>query len=191
MKDYSLLFMRHGHTLANERGLCSGAFCNEGLTELGRKQAETSAKSIILSGHLPKVIYASPAIRVRETLSILQQNNCFASIKVNFLDDLRERHFGSWEGKKFDLIKEDLESGKIGDEGEEQRSFIHRIKKVFKQIQNDSKNVGIPLVISHGLVWQTLHDLEGASAPWILNGDVFLVKFLPQPFESRRITTSI
>lgn len=89
------LFIRHGETDWNAQGLMQGS--NDiPLNQTGIQQAMDAA--LHLQSFPIKKIVTSPQIRARHTAEIIGKNFDAA---LHLEDDLRERHFGDYEGTAF------------------------------------------------------------------------------------------
>lgn len=93
MLSRSFLFVRHGETDWNLRGVLQG-FTDVPLNETGRMQAQAAVA--FLRDHPIDRIVCSPLARARETAEIL---NTALQKPVSYHPDIRERHFGAFEGK--------------------------------------------------------------------------------------------
>lgn len=90
-----IIFVRHGQSETNRRGIVSSAVEGYPLTEKGIEQAHRAAGTI---ASLPRVdaIYSSPVLRARQTAEILGERIGLAPM----MDwRLRERWFGQLEDK--------------------------------------------------------------------------------------------
>ena len=92
------IFVRHGETEWNKAGRFQGQ-SDVSLSEKGFKQAE------ILAAHFPvdkvDAIYSSDLIRARNTAEAIART---FKIEVQTKKELRELHFGDWEGLTYDEI---------------------------------------------------------------------------------------
>jgi broad specificity phosphatase PhoE len=88
----TILLARHGETDWNRERRIQG-HADEPLNEAGRGQARELAA--VLAQEVFDAIYASDLARAHETARIVAEHHDLA---VTLLPDLRERHFGSWEG---------------------------------------------------------------------------------------------
>lgn len=95
-----LLLVRHGQTLWNHISRYQGHSDIE-LSDTGRKQAELLAQK--LSKIKVSAIYASDLKRAYETAKILATPH---RLQVKTRPDLREIHFGAWEGLTYQEIQE-------------------------------------------------------------------------------------
>ncbi|MCD7958978.1 MAG: histidine phosphatase family protein [Ruminococcus sp.] len=91
MKGYRLSVIRHGQTMANEKGIYIGrtdyALSSRGAAELAAKTDE------FVYPHVARV-YSSPLRRCTETAEIL-----FPDVTIQTVDNLAEMDFGIFEGK--------------------------------------------------------------------------------------------
>ena len=143
-----IYLVRHGKTVS------SGTYCGAGdvpLADEGRLQVLNIAPFLKKTG--VSHCFSSPLLRCRETLKLLDLDvNC--SVEEN----LREIHFGRWEGMTFDEISrndpEKLEEWmKLQEQftfpgGEKILDFSSRIGECFKMIT--STNFEKVLVVCHG-----------------------------------------
>lgn len=100
-----ILIIRHGETDHNVQGIIQGQLDTD-LNEIGKKQAFFVAKSLA-NEHIDEV-YSSPLKRARDTAkAIVEQNPNRKYDRMAFWYDkrLKERGFGSLEGRKFDRSK--------------------------------------------------------------------------------------
>jgi alpha-ribazole phosphatase/probable phosphoglycerate mutase len=93
-----LFLIRHGQTRWNVEGRYQGDKDIE-LNHTGIKQAKLASK------YLSRVefsnIYSSPLTRAMETARII---NGRRGLDIKVIEDLKEMHFGKWEGMKFGKI---------------------------------------------------------------------------------------
>jgi broad specificity phosphatase PhoE len=91
--------MRHGQSMANERGIIlsdpdNGVRAEYGLSPAGREQALESAKRSGLPGST--MIFSSDFSRAAQTAEIVRE--VLGAGEVSLAEALRERCFGAWEG---------------------------------------------------------------------------------------------
>ncbi len=91
-----LYLVRHGESAANRDGLVSGHI-DTPLTTLGEEQAEATKK--VLAGVKFDAVYSSDLERAAKTAEIIADVPVPAAHQ---LPDLRERHFGRFEGQPAD-----------------------------------------------------------------------------------------
>ncbi len=92
MPPTSIVLARHGETDWNRDRRVQG-HADEPLNEAGRAQAQALARTLAEEGF--DAVYASDLSRAHETAQIVAS---LCDLEVMTLPDLRERHFGSWEG---------------------------------------------------------------------------------------------
>ena len=90
----TILFVRHGESVANTLGIVSNRDLPHPLTEKGVAQAEELAEK--LSNRKIVKIYTSPILRAQETASILASK---FGVEFEVADALREYDCGELEGK--------------------------------------------------------------------------------------------
>lgn len=114
-KETRLIFVRHGQSEANVKGIFGGSECDFPLTELGYKQAEIMSE-YVLKKYKIEAVYSSDLSRAVNTAKKVAQVLC---LKINTDKRLREIDGGIWNGMKyndisaqykdeFELWKEDL-----------------------------------------------------------------------------------
>lgn len=164
--------MRHGQTEANVKGLCSGTLCPSVLTREGRWQVEKSASKIAGKGYEPDRIYVTDTPRTKECSNIMMPY-FKKTPEIISASEFSERGYGEWEGKPYaDFLKRN-QSGDSIYKVEQTEAFNTRVLRGIKNVCLHSDH--LDLVISHGGVWQSLFDHNGIEAPWIENGDVYLL----------------
>jgi probable phosphoglycerate mutase len=100
----NLLLLRHGETpLTPERRFSGTGSGDPGLSDIGRRQAEQSARAAVLRSAGITQILTSPLRRCRETADIIAAA-LDRPVKVD--DDLREMDFGDWEGSTFAEVEQ-------------------------------------------------------------------------------------
>jgi alpha-ribazole phosphatase len=162
--------LRHGLTIENERSAYIG-WTNSPLSPSGREN------SLYLKGKLPTadLVFSSDLTRCQETAKIL-----FPTKKVWPVEELREMHFGCWEGKTYEELKgiesyqkwiNDPFSGSP-DGGESFEEFCLRVQKGFRKVKNQILQMGVPdaVIITHGGVIRyllsTFSPQKGAFFEW-------------------------
>lgn len=143
-----LYLIRHGQTKGNARK-CYIGITDEELSDEGKKLV--SKKSYPLQSQ----IYASPMTRCRQTAKLL-----FPRSEIIIVDELKEMNFGIFEGKNFEMLKDDIQykewvdSGCTTDipQGEKLDDFSTRTRlgldKVFDDMQG--KDIKEAAVVAHG-----------------------------------------
>lgn len=174
----NFLFMRHGETTANKKGLCSGASCTSKLTDAGRQQILDAAHGLFVKGVRPDVILFSPTVRARQSAELLRDQLRLQEHVFMEEEGLKERDYGAWEGVPFLEVRDRLLSGAIGEGGEPLPAFHARLESLVQRL-GDMQGHEV-LVISHGYVWQGLHDIHLATEePWINNAEIYRVTIDP------------
>lgn len=148
-----LYIVRHGKTTWNEKGLLQGS-TDIDLNNDGIKEAKELALMLDLNNI--DICISSPLKRARQTASILTQGK----VKIIYDDLLKERGFGSYEGKKinFDLIGKQWDY-KLNDSSngiESIKECLNRTKKFLDKIKKEYPNKNI-LIVSHGGTMKAFH----------------------------------
>lgn len=153
-----LLFIRHGETDFNHKGLWMGCTDIE-LNERGRQQALSAAKA--LSEKSIDIIFTSPLKRAYITAQTIADQQLHKP-PVIILNDLRERGFGILEGTPRDKpLNDDFDNI----EGVEKKdTLIKRLTAVLSSIEKDAhKSI---LIVSHGGIFHCLtHEMGYGSNP--------------------------
>lgn len=146
-----LILIRHGQTTWNSKKRYSG-FIDIGLSKKGRIQAAQLCKR--LKKETIHKIYASDRKRAIQTANI-----AFKGAKIERIPDLREVHFGIFEGltykeimKKHPVIYKKWLKDPFSvtiPKGEDLNKFRKRIMNAIKKIISANKNKTV-VVISHG-----------------------------------------
>jgi alpha-ribazole phosphatase len=103
MKAYHIYLLRHGMTEGNKKGQYIGS-TDMPLCEEGEQQLRELAKTYVYPA--AELFYSSPLQRCVKTLKIL-----YPDASIQLLPKLAECHFGDYEGKAFEELK-DLEGYK-------------------------------------------------------------------------------
>ena len=136
--------IRHGQSEANVARVACGSI-DSPLTALGRSQAETLAPYLTQLEQPPVAVYHSDLSRARDTAVILNQT---LKLPIYPRQDLREHHFGEWEGLPWPEVEPHLERGESPPGGESHSIFAQRIQSALSDIM--AKAPGIPMIIAHG-----------------------------------------
>ena len=138
--DMILYLVRHGETEWNEKLLFQG-HSNTSLNKNGIDQAKKIAK--YFKDKKVDIIYSSDLKRAFDTAKIIKNSLKFKG-KIIKSELLRERNYGSLEGKHYNLF---FDRKKF--DGEKDNVFFSRLKKIFKKILNENNGKNI-MVVTHG-----------------------------------------
>ncbi len=143
--------VRHGETVAQSSIRFYGA-TDVALSDLGRAQAR--AVATLLRERVFTRVVASPMCRAREAAHIIVRD---PHIPLDFLDDLREIDFGTWEGWTFEDIQtrdpDGFHAWQKHDEafcfpcGESRAAFRARVERALAHILETGS--GAVLVVVH------------------------------------------
>ena len=143
--------MRHGQTDWNVEKRTQGSI-ETSLNEVGREQAEIVRQE--LQDKKIDVVLCSPRKRCKETAEIICSGN---NVEIQELEDLKERNFGEFEGKK---KGEDYNWTEFWDwalnkkyqQAECVRDFYTRVVDIIEMIKSDYKNKNVLIVTHSGVV---------------------------------------
>ncbi len=149
-----IFLIRHGQTLWNEEGRYQGDRDTD-LTGEGVMQAKLAAKyllEVIFSN-----IYSSPLKRALDTAEFIRKGR---NLDITVREDLKEMHFGKWEGMKFEQINKVFRNDYqrwLGDPynnaptgGESFRQVKERAVAEIENIIGENKDGGNIAVVTHG-----------------------------------------
>jgi broad specificity phosphatase PhoE len=167
MEPTTILLVRHGETDWNAEKRIQGQ-TNSSLNERGREQARALAEQ--LEGQQIDAVYSSDLDRARETAEILALR---LDLPVVLDPDLRERNFGSWEGRTVDELEE-LWPGawarwRDGNEAEgdveDHLELAERVRGAIRRLAGAHPG-GTILVVAHGGALRViLMDADGVAYP--------------------------
>jgi broad specificity phosphatase PhoE len=141
----TILLARHGETDWNLQRRVQG-HSDTPLNQTGRAQALALAKA--LEGAELDAVYSSDLARAFDTARAVADR---IGLAVTVLPELRERHFGSWEGLTDDEILARfpaVRSGSWGD-GETKEDMQERVLGALQRIAAEQPG-GRVLVVTHG-----------------------------------------
>jgi broad specificity phosphatase PhoE len=141
----TFLLARHGETDWNFERRVQG-HADRPLNDMGRAQAQALADE--LAGEPLDAVYSSDLVRAHETARIVADRK---GLEVTALRDLREKHFGSWEGltdREVLARFPDAQRGPWGD-AETSEDVARRVLAALRRIA-DAHPDGRVLVVSHG-----------------------------------------
>jgi broad specificity phosphatase PhoE len=165
--ETTILLVRHGETDSNAEGRIQGQ-TNTPLNARGRGQAQALADR--LAGEPVTAVYSSDLDRARETAEILAAR---LDLPVVLDPALRERHFGSWEGKTIDEIEARWpgawQQWRNGDEAwadvEDHIALAERIRGAIRRLADVHPGEQIVVVAHGGVIRVILMDAAGLPYP--------------------------
>ncbi len=145
-----LLVIRHGETEENARHICQGQTPGT-LSPKGKSQAEALGKRLRKE---PLVVcYSSDQRRASDTASIILSTHEGRKVPIILDKRLRERYFGSFEGKVFPPYSDEvvpLEEVETAETIRERlRSFLEEIKPLYGKEDT-------VMIVSHGFTLRVL-----------------------------------
>jgi glucosyl-3-phosphoglycerate phosphatase len=162
-----LVLVRHGESVWNAEGRIQGQRC-AGLSEVGHAQAKTTGRA--LAEALPAAtVVVSDLERCQQTAAPLLEE---LGVEPTVDARLRERSFGTWEGRlRSEVAEEDTARvvrwragedviGEIG--GETARMLTERIGPTLRELLAGVPDGGVTIAVTHGgPVWHGTHLLLG------------------------------
>jgi broad specificity phosphatase PhoE len=141
----TILLARHGETDWNRDGRVQG-HTDAPLNRAGRAQARELAAR--LAPEPLDAVYASDLARASETARIVADRH---ALDVVLLPELRERHFGSWEGLTDSEILERFPHARPGHwgDGEPAEQMAERVVAALHRVATSHPG-GHVLVVAHG-----------------------------------------
>lgn len=186
MKSYQIHFIRHGSTVADNKGQYIGN-TDVPLSQQGIDDLKKYDELYKYPG--TPIVYTSPLLRCIQTCNVL-----YPAIKPTIVSGLSECSFGDWEGKTADMLQSDpaftawLANSRDNapPNGESGIDFTKRICKAFEGIVTNLMNTGetTAVVITHGGVIMTLMSIYGLpqaeSYRWQMdNGFGYSIRITP------------
>lgn len=186
MKSYQIHFIRHGSTVADNKGQYIGS-TDVPLSQQGIEDLKRYDELYKYPG--TPILYTSPLLRCIQTCNVL-----YPEIKPTVVSGLAECSFGDWEGKTADMLQSDpgftawLANSRDNapPNGESGIDFTKRICKAFEGIVSNLMNTGetTAVVVTHGSVIMTLMSIYGLpqaeSYRWQMdNGFGYSIRITP------------
>lgn len=184
----TLILVRHGESRANNEKFFAGQLDVE-LSELGRKQADMTAKYVTEAYKIDK-IYSSPLRRAYDTAKAIAERT---GLDIITRDDLREINSGKWQGLHFDELEEkyaerygvwlhDIGNAKTPD-GESVKELYDRAWSAIEAIAAEN-SAGVVAVSTHATpIRSIICRLRGYTAenmkniPWGSNASIAVLEF--------------
>jgi broad specificity phosphatase PhoE len=149
-----LILVRHGEVESRYHQVFGGSKIDMSLSPMGLAQGQAVAEWF--GDETIHAVYASPMLRVRQTLAPLLEQRELTPI---FLDDLREVDFGAWTGLRWNEVKdlfgvsafdwlEVLDKGELPS-GESAQQLQDRVRPCLNRILAES-GPGRSVIYCHG-----------------------------------------
>jgi broad specificity phosphatase PhoE len=155
--------IRHGQTVANSEGWASGII-DTPLTDLGKEQAREAQSALRLLPQNPTALYHSALSRARDTAAILNEK---LNVPMIECADLNEQNFGGWAGQPWKDCYKRLQAGEAPSDGESRDVFNARVMRGLRFVLTNE--TGLPLIASHGGVFDALVQSYGYDIPDVKN----------------------
>ena len=182
-----LYLIRHGQSAGNAEGRFGGHGPTP-LSELGRKQAEATAKLLAKEG--VNVIYSSDLDRALQTAEPLAK---LLDLHIHATPAFRERHVGVLEGLTFDESKEqhpkdyfaliNRNVNHVISGGESYRHLLRRATSKLNEILRTHQHERIAIYSHTGAICYLTLNLLGAihrgtkSTPWLITSNCGINRF--------------
>lgn len=171
MAPTRILLARHGETEWNRIGRWQG-HADPSLNEVGRRQAEELAESVVGAGI--SAVYASDLARARETARVVADR---LELPLVLDPALREADVGSWSG----LTRSEIEqrfperfalwlAGQTGHDGETREQLIGRVVAATHRIAAAHPGERILLVTHAGVIRALRRHAAGDPGGAVVNG---------------------
>lgn len=153
-----VLYVRHGQSDANLKGVFAGGGTEALLTDLGREQAAQAG--LELKGTSINRIICSPMIRTVETAEIIAKQIDFDTNKIIKDERLREYDTGDSAGTKIEGTTAEKLISAPG--AEDPTKFASRVRESLEEI---SKHEGTTLIVGHGGTARMIECLRTGGEP--------------------------
>ena len=142
-----LILIRHGETIENIQGICQGQMDGT-LSSEGLQQVQKLAER--LKNEKIDAIYTSDLKRAVDTTSEIIKHH--SQTPLNTDKRLRERYFGSYQGKIFPENRKELT---IPIDAENDKKLFERVVDFYKEVSLKHREQAV-LIVSHGVTLRTL-----------------------------------
>lgn len=163
------LFMRHGETEYNRRGVRCGGDVDIPLTDRGEEQARAAAARIQAEHAGIDMILAGPLLRTRRTAEIVA--DALGGCPVITHDGLLERRLGDWNGLDIESTQADLAAGVTPPGGEAEGEFRARVAAALTDILGRGHRLPL-LVGSKGVGRVVALLMQADAAPSMGNAEI-------------------
>lgn len=152
----TFIFLRHGHSAANDKGLLTGQLPGVGLSHHGKAQAEGLVNRI--GPGRVDFLHLSPIERCQFTIDPWLRSKNSSSLKsLQVLDGVSEIDFGRWSGRKLSSLRREplwksvqtQPSTVTFPDGESFRKAQKRAVKAIEEIRSIRGKDKVHLIVSH------------------------------------------
>lgn len=155
-------FIRHGQTEANNKHIVQGHE-EWPLNAAGLEQA-AALKAVMANAGVTDY-FTSPMQRTVQTVEAITDT-------YTHMPEMKERHFGTWQGQHRDEMNLAKSAGQTIQGGENRDVFA---KRVATGLQNVLQKSAVPAIVSHGGVFNILSDILDFSYSKPSNASVYYV----------------
>jgi 2,3-bisphosphoglycerate-dependent phosphoglycerate mutase len=169
-----VIFVRHGATEPNLRGVRCGGDVDPALTPLGREQSRRAALRVQALNSAVRSIVTSELARTLQTATIISE--LLGGVPITIEPMLNERRLGEWNGRDIAETEPLLARGMQPPGGESEATFVSRVSEALNRLSPQLSME--PLIVGSSGVARVLNTLVGGGGRLRLaNGEVtsFLV----------------
>lgn len=149
-----LYLIRHGQAYSNVRlGAVAGMRGDEGLTPLGRRQAERLRDRLAATGEIQAdVLISSTLPRARQTAEIIAPA---LGLAIHYDDDVQEQSVGDFDGLPWKEVESQIPDSRkepyqpFGPNGENWGQFVLRVGTTLNRILHEHEGKTV-VVVCHG-----------------------------------------
>lgn len=173
-----ILFIRHGETDHNRRGVRCGGDVDVPLTARGEAQARAAGERLAALGEPIDAILASPLLRTRRTAELVR--DALGPLPLAFHEGLIERRLGAWNGLGIAETQPRFDAGEAPPGGEGEEAFRARVAAALADILGSGHR--LPLIVGSKGVARILGLLAGGSPrPPAGNAEILRFGFPGEP----------
>lgn len=153
-----VIYVRHGQTESNVRGVLSDSTDETQLTDLGRQQAEELGKEL-KEVQIDRIV-CSPKARAYDTAVIIAREIGFDPKKIQKEIRITERNTGTLGGTPLKDVTAEMVAYAEG--SEDPHKFSERVKDALLEI---NKYTGTTLIVGHGGTAKMIDILKSGDDP--------------------------
>ena len=154
MKEF--IYVRHGETEANAKGLMCGGGWDIELSERGIEQALTAQSLLKLRSPDLELAFVSPLKRAVRTAEILLEGR--HNLKLMHVPELREWEMGKWDRVPFEQVKHEFLGSGEPEGGETREELKRRVRAALDLCLAPQ---GQKILVAHGAVWIAVQGVLG------------------------------
>lgn len=150
-----ILLLRHSKSAANADGLLAGGKTDSPLNDEGKVLAHKKGQQLLHDGFSPTEVFTSTLSRAEQTATIIL-DELNINLAVKKIPELKERSFGDYDGKPFNLMMNAFDAlGPNPPTVENVDDFVKRVITGFEEAKKLTTETG--LIITHVNVIAAIH----------------------------------